>query len=238
MSSNETFSQQNSLPILPLPDLEKTIDKYLETVRPFISEESFHNTANLATDFKNGIGSTLQERLKKRHEMTLKKAPWVPQYSSLFDRKKVTHNGESQGNDQIKSNWLIDWWNEYSYLRFRESIVLNVSFFFVFDYTVSEPIKRASTIIHYALDFKEKFLNRRLDPGYIRKTPQCMMQYHFLFNSCRIPSKEKDYVEVFDPKKHRFFCICIGGRFFSVSETTGKENRILSIDELERYFFK
>ncbi|KAJ3123712.1 Carnitine O-acetyltransferase mitochondrial [Nowakowskiella sp. JEL0407] len=33
--------------------------------------------------------------------------------------------------EPTRNNWLIDWWNEYAYLDYREPVVLNVNYFFV-----------------------------------------------------------------------------------------------------------
>ena len=57
----------------------------------------------------------------------------------------------------VKSSWLIDWWNEYSYFRYREAVVLNVSFFYAF---IDDPwrrsmIERASALLDATLDFKQ-----------------------------------------------------------------------------------
>lgn len=60
------------LPRLPVPDLRKTLDKYLTSIEPFLRESEptsrgFSTAYNLrrqwADEFYSGIGSVLQERL-------------------------------------------------------------------------------------------------------------------------------------------------------------------------------
>lgn len=65
------------LPRLPVPDLRKTLDRYLTSLKPFLLEEearggqTFHEAYAIrekwADQFECGIGSVLQERLKGLH---------------------------------------------------------------------------------------------------------------------------------------------------------------------------
>lgn len=50
------------LPFLPVPPLQKTLEKYLKSVTPFLSEAEFSNTAALLKEFgaDGGIGQKLQ----------------------------------------------------------------------------------------------------------------------------------------------------------------------------------
>jgi carnitine O-acetyltransferase len=53
---------------LPVPALEDTLAKYLESVKPFLSEDELTKTAALAKDFgkPGGEGEQLQKVLLKR----------------------------------------------------------------------------------------------------------------------------------------------------------------------------
>ena len=63
-----TYGHQDSLLPLPVPDLEDTLKKYLVTVKPFLTAEEMEHTEAVVEDFKNGIGSKLQEMLVERGE--------------------------------------------------------------------------------------------------------------------------------------------------------------------------
>lgn len=135
------------LPLLPLPELDDTIKKYLVTVKPFLQQEDYSRTAELANQFaQSEIGLELQRRLVKRAESAKAVKPW---------RLRFAGDGEEPSAPQdkpTKSSWLVDWWNSYSYLRYREPVVLNVSFFFVFKRMGhTDALLRAAMTAHYAL---------------------------------------------------------------------------------------
>lgn len=61
------------LPCLPVPDLGKTLSKYLDSLKPFLLEEATRTgtsyddllalKSKLVGDFANGLGNLCQERL-------------------------------------------------------------------------------------------------------------------------------------------------------------------------------
>jgi len=65
-SDLQTFKFDNGLPSLPLPSLNKTLDRYLDSVRPFVSDEEFAHTEELIKKFANGQGKELQKLLAER----------------------------------------------------------------------------------------------------------------------------------------------------------------------------
>ena len=75
-----TFTHSKSLPRLPVPPLPATLDKYVTSLRPFLLDQAAREGENdhwvekeldkrkqLARDFENTLGKTLQERLKGKH---------------------------------------------------------------------------------------------------------------------------------------------------------------------------
>lgn len=71
-SSSSSVTKIPTLPRLPVPDLRKTLDKYLTSIEPFLhdTEQSsldfsaaYQLRKKWADEFYSGIGSVLQERL-------------------------------------------------------------------------------------------------------------------------------------------------------------------------------
>ena len=95
------FKHQANLPKLPVPTLEETCAKYLQTVRPLVSDAEYQTTVRAVQDFQKpgGFGHVLQKRLESRAAKTDK-------------------------------SWLIEWWNDYAYMAYRDPVVINVNYFF------------------------------------------------------------------------------------------------------------
>jgi carnitine O-octanoyltransferase len=74
MSVDPTFSKEDLLPSLPLPPLKSTLNKYLESIRPFVNQIEYLNTEKKLSDFENGIGGKLDFLLRDRAR---KERNWV-----------------------------------------------------------------------------------------------------------------------------------------------------------------
>lgn len=59
------LAKQDSLPPLPVPALQQTMEKYLSAIKPLVDEEEFEYTQDLVKDFlkPNGDGEHLQNKL-------------------------------------------------------------------------------------------------------------------------------------------------------------------------------
>ncbi|KAF9267867.1 carnitine acetyltransferase [Marasmius fiardii PR-910] len=136
------------LPRLPVPDLRKTLDKYLKSLEPFLLEDAIREGINFkdafalrakwADDFFIGIGKNCQERLIE------------------LDR-------------QSPNNWLDDnFWLE-TYLGWRAPLIINSNWWLAFhddDEYTPPPVtgtshtdwqkKRAAWLVHRTLEFKDK----------------------------------------------------------------------------------
>ena len=62
------LARQKSLPRLPVPPLQQTMDKYLNAIRPLVNDDQFEQTRKLVEEFRKpgGIGEKLQEKLVER----------------------------------------------------------------------------------------------------------------------------------------------------------------------------
>lgn len=122
---------QANLPKLPVPPLQATLQKYLRSVRPLLSDEDYKKTEQAVREFEtSGAGVKLQERL------------------------------EARAKDPSVVNWLEDWWLESAYMGYRDPVVIYVSYFFYYkdDKLRKEPAKRAAAITTAALEFKKQIV--------------------------------------------------------------------------------
>ena len=150
---------QDKLPFLPIPPLESTIAKYLESLKPLQEAAEAQDTQEIASKFllPHSIGQRLQRR--------------------LLDYAK-TSNG----------NWQHDWRLD-SYLQPREPIVPFTNYFVGFqdlEFSVKHSIQ-AATICIAALRFKEQIDAKTLEPDLWGRSPLCMEQYSWIFHTCWIP---------------------------------------------------
>lgn len=119
---------QASLPRLPVPTLSSTLAKYVETVRPHLTGTELAKTEAIVRSFETSEqGVELQRRL------------------------------EARAADPETKNWLADWWNDAAYMGYRDSVVVNVSYYYVHvdDKSRRDPAKRAASLIKAMLPFRE-----------------------------------------------------------------------------------
>ena len=77
MADIRTFGADDSLPDLPVPDLEATLQIYLESVRPHVGEDELEKTEELVRNFAAGLGAELHQELKQR---AAEKRNWVKMF--------------------------------------------------------------------------------------------------------------------------------------------------------------
>jgi len=63
-----TFAYQDKLPKLPIPELQKTCERYLAALKPLQTTREHAETRNAVLEFLNGEGPELNEKLKKYAE--------------------------------------------------------------------------------------------------------------------------------------------------------------------------
>ncbi|KAI9306674.1 acyltransferase ChoActase/COT/CPT [Cunninghamella echinulata] len=207
-ASGPMLRYQNNLPKLPVPALQGTLQKYLQSVRPLLSDDDYKKTEELVKEFESpgGLGTKLQERLVAR------------------------------ANDPNVVNWLEDWWLDQAYMAYRDPVVIYVSYFFYYkdDKLRKSPAQRAAAITTGALEFKQQVVSQTLEPEYAKGEPMCMDSYKYMFNNCRMPKKPSDYEAIFDPIQHNHVIAIRKNKFYVID--TIHDGKQLSTNELQQQF--
>lgn len=185
-----TYSKQSSLPHLPVPELESTANKWLETIKPVVTGSELVVAKNITLDFikKDGVGHLLQTKLIERKE-----------------KKKET-------------SWLADWWRSYAYLEYRESIVINVSFTYLFDTppTNVTQISRAADLTAAFIYQKHQIETEKFPVDVIRGVNQCMASFPNMFGVCRVPAPIEDTLIRYKAEESRHIIVAIDNLFYQV----------------------
>ncbi|KAJ3248221.1 Carnitine O-acetyltransferase mitochondrial [Chytriomyces hyalinus] len=213
-TSGTLYKYQADLPRLPIPTLEETGATYLKSIRPLVTDDQYEKTAAAVHEFLKPGG--VGEELQRR---------------------LIAH-------DQSKNtSWLIDWWNSYAYMAYRDPVVVYVNYFFCFvdvKKHVNKPAGRAAEIITAAMEFRRLVTSQELVPDMARKAPLCVNQYRYLFNSCRIPQRGEDIARTADPSENNHIIVMRKNQFYVLELVV--DGRQLSTTEIESqieliYFF-
>jgi len=158
------YSNPLRVPALPLPSVEDTVKRYLETVRPVArSEEEFRPTKALAEEFLHGNDSkTLQKALKEMVD-----APGYP------------------------FSYIEKYWDDM-YLGGRFEIMVGSNPFYAFHDESSPALERAAALSSALLRFWAKILRGKLDPDYEKDSPLCHYGYGLIFGGTRVPAIGRD----------------------------------------------
>ncbi|MCJ1256483.1 Carnitine O-acetyltransferase mitochondrial [Lignoscripta atroalba] len=199
---------EDSLPRLPIPTLEETSIRYLNSVHPLLNRSEFENTKKAVEEFvkPGSIGQELQKRLQAHRD------------------------------DPKLKNWIYEWWNDAAYLSYRDPVVPYVSYFYSHrdDRRRRNPAKRAAALTSAVLEFKKQVDAGTLEPEYMKKLPISMAAYQWMFNACRIPAKPADYPVKYDPKENKHIIVVRKNQFFKVMHEVGGKQ--LNTSELEQTF--
>ncbi|GIX71218.1 carnitine O-acetyltransferase [Caerostris darwini] len=190
---NEYLTHQNSLPRLPVPPLHPSLEKYLLSVRPLLTEEEYHNTVKVVKDFgaPGGLGVKLHTMLKERAKVT--------------------------------ENWLEDWWLSSAYLEFRMPLISYSSPGLVFplkDFnTVERQLRYAARLVAGALEFKNLIDNYSLPLDKMGGQPLDMSQYYKIFSTCRVPGLPKDSLVFYGSEtvKPKHIVVAHNNHYFKVN---------------------
>ena len=192
------YKYQSSLPRLPIPEVSDTVEKLLPTILPLARTPQEADDVRSACMAFPGQAEVLQKR--------------------LIDRRD---------NEQKDSSWLQPWWNTLGYLQVRDSVVINVSYFFAFvddetvqlqPATVPANVQRAAAMMYAAGEFRKEVVSGNLPAELLgrAKIPLDSTAYRYMFNACRIPDQSHDSYRIYDPSRHSHMIVVRKGQFFAV----------------------
>ncbi|KAH1180656.1 hypothetical protein KIL84_001590 [Mauremys mutica] len=202
------YSYQASLPRLPVPPVSDTVQRYLESMRPLLSDSHFQRAAALGRDFERSLGPRLQWYL------TLK-SWWATNYVSDWWEEYVYLRG--RGPLMVNSNYYA------------------MDFLYVTPTPLQAA--RAGNVVHAVLLYRRLLNREQIKPLMIQGTlPMCSAQYERMFNTTRVPGVEADSLQHRRDSRHiavfhagRFFRVGLyhGGRLLGPRELQAQFQRIL-----------
>ncbi|XP_021701616.1 carnitine O-palmitoyltransferase 2, mitochondrial [Aedes aegypti] len=209
---------QASLPRLPIPELEKTCERYLAAQKPLLIDEAFRKTKDNVDRFKSTTGPKLQQLLKKKDAQNKHTSyisePWFDMY--LRDRVPLPINynpllmmnpdARPEYNDQLirTTNLVI------SSLRFMKSLRAHQLEPEVFH---MNPAKSDTDTFRKVTSMAPSFVATYVAYAF-KAFPLDMSQYQGLFGATRIPETGKD--RIYRNEKSRHLLVIRNGHMYSV----------------------
>ncbi|KAL1129813.1 hypothetical protein AAG570_012757 [Ranatra chinensis] len=210
---------QPSLPRLPIPELQKTCERYLRAQKPLLSEPHYSSLEKMVKQFLATSGPQLQKELKaidavNKHTSYISE-PWFDLY--LKDRKPIPINynpflvfvndpKEGYNDQSIRATNLV-----ISSLRFMKSLRANLLEPEVFHLNPKKSDTQLFRTVTGMLPSSLSWYGAYLFKAY----PLDMSQYENLFNTSRIPELNKDRLYHDSSRKH--ILIMKGGNLFSLN---------------------
>uniref|UniRef100_A0A8C7XRK1 Carnitine palmitoyltransferase 1A2b n=1 Tax=Oryzias sinensis TaxID=183150 RepID=A0A8C7XRK1_9TELE len=157
------YSYQTSLPHLPVPAVRDTLTRYLESVRPLLTDLEYKRMTDLANEFESSLGNRLQRYLKL-------KALWATNYVSDWWEEYIYLRG--RGPIMVNSNYY------------------GMDFLYVTPTSVQAA--RAGNTITALLLYRRMVNREELTPSRVPGTviPLCAAQCERMFNTTRTPGVE------------------------------------------------
>lgn len=209
------YSFQATLPTLPVPDLQGTVQRYLRSTRPLYDEVNYQRITKEAQDFQNGIGKKLQRYL-------ILKSYWATNYVSDWWEEYVYLRGRSPL--MINSNY-----HTYD----------------IFIIPSNKQAARAAGLVHEMLQFRDRIEKETLKPIMVQGlVPLCSNQYKRMYNTARVPGIECDKIDHYEDIKHIvvlhngcYYKVIIqqGNRLFNPREIQHQLEHILRMKEVSTH---
>jgi len=196
------YSNQGSLPKLPVPSITQTTTRWLASVKPILPPQEFEEMKGLVEGFRRREGPTFQRYL-------ILKSWFSPNYVTDWWETYVYLRGRTP--IVINSNYYI-----------LDSKLPSLT---------DKQVARAAYVIHEYLTFKELIDTEKLAPMVIRGTvPMCMRQYERMFSTTRIPGKEIDTLRTYDFSESRHVAVLRKGQWYVVEMFHSDGSRLTAVE--------
>ncbi|XP_051004444.1 carnitine O-palmitoyltransferase 1, brain isoform [Acomys russatus] len=180
------FGFQRALPRQPVPTVQESVRKYLESVRPVLGDDAFDRTAALASDFLRLQAPRLQRYLQLKSWCASNYvSDWWEEFVYLRCRGSLMENS---------AYYLMD---------------------FLYVTPTPLQAARAGNAVHALLLYRHLLSQQEIPPTMLMgMRPLCSAQYQRMFNTTRVPGVQKDYLRHLQDSRH--VAVFHRGRFFRV----------------------
>ncbi|GAB5590517.1 carnitine O-acetyltransferase yat1 [Umbelopsis nana] len=168
-----TFSSQDKLPKLPIPDLKATTDKYLAALEALQTPKEHEATKVAVQHFLDNEGPALQEKLQT---YATDKKSYIEEF---------WYDSYLQYTDSVVLNL-----NPFFLLEDDPTPQR------------SDQVVRAASLITSTLKFITALRHKTLEPDVFRGTPLCMSQFSRLFGTARMPTENGCYMQSEEEARH------------------------------------
>nr|XP_004662354.1 peroxisomal carnitine O-octanoyltransferase [Jaculus jaculus]XP_045016848.1 peroxisomal carnitine O-octanoyltransferase [Jaculus jaculus]XP_045016849.1 peroxisomal carnitine O-octanoyltransferase [Jaculus jaculus]XP_045016850.1 peroxisomal carnitine O-octanoyltransferase [Jaculus jaculus] len=164
-----TFQYQDTLPSLPVPSLEESLKKYLESVMPFANEEEYKKTEEIVQKFQNGVGEKLHQKLLER----------------------------AKGKRNWMEEWWLN--TAYLDVRMPSQLNVNFAgpsglFEHLWPPKEGTQLERGSVILWHNLCYWQLLRKEKVPVHKSGNTPLDMHQFRMLFSTCKVPGITRDSI--------------------------------------------
>nr|OQO28515.1 hypothetical protein B0A51_06522 [Rachicladosporium sp. CCFEE 5018] len=175
-----TFAAQDTLPKLPIPDLEATMKRYLASLDPLQTAREHADSERAVNEFLQTTGPDLQAKLKaySQGQGSYIEQFWYDSYLN-YDNPVVLNL------------------NPFFLLEDDPTPARN------------NQVTRAASLVISALSFVRAVRKEELPPDTLRGQPLCMYQYSRLFGTARIPTENGCQIGQ-DPGSKHVVVLCRG----------------------------
>lgn len=130
-----TYSHEEALGDLPVPNLKETLEKYLRSAKPFLTEQEYEHTEAVTKDFQEGVGQELQEQLvgRAKTEKNWVRRRWAGRGPRPCGRRRArrVHDGAPDSPRSCFAHrrrpQVEEWWETFAYLQPRYPVAVNVN---------------------------------------------------------------------------------------------------------------
>ncbi|KAI9227462.1 MAG: acyltransferase ChoActase/COT/CPT [Piptocephalis tieghemiana] len=223
-----TFQFQHSLPRLPIPDLDHTLQALSNSLLAMIHSSSSDHPAQLPEDLKKALLDFAAPGKGQGH---------------ILQRRLLDHAYRIHRTDPHSAqNWLDAWWSHAAYLSWRQPIMIHSNYYILLHHDplvrplLANPplnptpihgysyiqILRAATITTGLLNLARSIRRAIVPVEKSRSGPLCMDQYRRIFGVTRRPGLSVDSTVLASDLNGRVsILVLLRNRLFRLSLPTG-----------------